>query len=502
MEMKYFGIGFAIVSMVGTPYLLEASSYRDCKSGLSAESDRRCNPYSVNFVYVDSSSLVPDGRNDRKTAYEKKEALFEETRKAPTLEDIMDRYVRKREEFSTHGRQPLPQRVTEITEENLSTGEANRTEPPIVEKENNESEKRVETSEKYQEKQPPPPPVEEEYLPPKKVCQYFGWRSHKGIRFIYGELPPDIEESFWGFSYSFPVLTSEELVIWLMDHKLAERISHIKKRPPSGLYKGKKIVHTIKPGETLSHIAHKYKTSVYDLRILNDMRDDVIIRAGKKLKVTYGFVTPKNKRKELEIKIRTGTYEVRSGDTLLGICRMFKIDPSRVCRMNGISKKIKLRAGKWLTLPIPQEKLDRIVEMESIKKAIALKRKKRREKRERIANSRYRIKYKVDNRKYRHRKRVIATAYTSHIGQTDDTPFMAAWNNRIAPGMKIIAVSNDLIWKYGLTNGKRVKISGLEGTYIVRDKMNKRLKNHIDIYMGTNRKKALEWGRRSVYIYW
>ena len=68
--------------------------------------------------------------------------------------------------------------------------------------------------------------------------------------------------------------------------------------------------------------------------------------------------------------------------------------------------------------------------------------------------------------------------------------------------MKIIAVSRDLLTRYGLRNGTRVKIGGLRGFYTVRDKMNKRFKKRIDIYMGTNRRRALRWGRRSVTISW
>ena len=56
--------------------------------------------------------------------------------------------------------------------------------------------------------------------------------------------------------------------------------------------------------------------------------------------------------------------------------------------------------------------------------------------------------------------------------------------------------------KYGLRNGSKVKISGLRGTYTVRDKMNKRFRKKIDIYMGTNKRRALRWGRRYVTIYW
>lgn len=98
--------------------------------------------------------------------------------------------------------------------------------------------------------------------------------------------------------------------------------------------------------------------------------------------------------------------------------------------------------------------------------------------------------------------RVQATAYTSHIGQTDSTPFLAAWNNRLRPGMKAIAVSRDLLKKYGLKNKSKVRISGLPGEYTVLDKMNKRWKEKIDIYMGLDRKKALQWGRKNVTISW
>lgn len=98
--------------------------------------------------------------------------------------------------------------------------------------------------------------------------------------------------------------------------------------------------------------------------------------------------------------------------------------------------------------------------------------------------------------------RITATAYTSHKKETDNTPFLAAWNNRIKPGMKIIAVSHDLIEKYGITNGTVVHIKGLKGSYVVRDKMNPRFQNRIDLYMGVNRYRAFRWGKRKVTMLW
>jgi len=98
--------------------------------------------------------------------------------------------------------------------------------------------------------------------------------------------------------------------------------------------------------------------------------------------------------------------------------------------------------------------------------------------------------------------RVTATAYTSHVNQTDSTPNIAAWGDRLKPGMKVIAVSRDLLYKYGMKHRTKVKISGLKGTYLVLDKMNKRWRKKIDIYMGKDIKAAMQWGVRKVKITW
>lgn len=97
---------------------------------------------------------------------------------------------------------------------------------------------------------------------------------------------------------------------------------------------------------------------------------------------------------------------------------------------------------------------------------------------------------------------VTATAYTSAIDETaSHAPGITAWGHRLEPGMKVIAVSRDLIQK-GLTYNTRVRIKGLEGTYRVLDKMHPRWRNKIDIFMGTDKQKALHWGKRKVIITW
>ena len=100
-----------------------------------------------------------------------------------------------------------------------------------------------------------------------------------------------------------------------------------------------------------------------------------------------------------------------------------------------------------------------------------------------------------------HKLTVTASAYNSVKAQTSGNPSLGAWGDRLKPGMKAIAVSRDLI-RMGLKHNTRVKIDGLSGTYLVKDKMNKRWKRKIDIYMGTDIKAARQWGKRKVTIHW
>jgi 3D (Asp-Asp-Asp) domain-containing protein len=100
-----------------------------------------------------------------------------------------------------------------------------------------------------------------------------------------------------------------------------------------------------------------------------------------------------------------------------------------------------------------------------------------------------------------HTREVVASAYNSLAAQTGATPTVAAWGDRLEPGMRAIAVSRDLL-DAGLTRGARVWIDGLEGEYVVLDKMAKRWRNKIDIYMGEDVAAARSWGVREVRIRW
>jgi 3D (Asp-Asp-Asp) domain-containing protein len=94
---------------------------------------------------------------------------------------------------------------------------------------------------------------------------------------------------------------------------------------------------------------------------------------------------------------------------------------------------------------------------------------------------------------------VTASAYNSVENQTSNQPNLGAWGDTLKPGMKCIAVSRDLL-SIGIDHNTKVKITGLKGIYLVKDKMNQRWTNKIDIYMGDNIKEAREWGSKKVTI--
>ncbi|MEA3434815.1 MAG: LysM peptidoglycan-binding domain-containing protein, partial [Campylobacterota bacterium] len=230
------------------------------------------------------------------------------------------------------------------------------------------------------------------------------------------------------------------------------------KRKHQGLY-------VIEKGDGLSTIAAKFGIKTNELRTLNNLEKKSAIRIGKKLTIPYN-------QKRVD-SIARAEYIVEKGDSFGSIAKDFNLTSKAIIEHNRLKRRAKIRLGQKLRLPLPH----------------ALKKKRS----------------KFDKKKFsksfgRKKLRVTATAYSSHKGQTDKTPFLAAWNNRLRPGMKAIAVSRDMLTRYGMKNGTKVRIAGLPGYYRVKDKMNKRYRKRIDIYMGLNKRKALRWGRRSVVI--
>ena len=208
-------------------------------------------------------------------------------------------------------------------------------------------------------------------------------------------------------------------------------------------------------GDALSKIAKRFGLKTKEIAKMNGLKIKSPLRIGQKLKLPFS--------QKMIDAVSSAKYTIEDGDTLISIAKKFDLEPKELMKFNGFKRTSTIRTGKIIKLPLP---------------------------------------HILGHIKTKKKLRVTATAYTSHSAQTDSTPFLAAWNNRLRPGMKIIAVSRDMLSRYGMRNGTKVRIGGLPGYYTVRDKMNKRYKKRIDIYMGLDRRKALRWGRRNVVVYW
>lgn len=286
-------------------------------------------------------------------------------------------------------------------------------------------------------------------------------------------------------------LLSEE-VLKASDIKVKKKVlvkeKYVRKKEEKKKQKVEKIIirygkYTVSKGDKFNVIAKKFNMTKKELLRVNLMDQKSPLKIGQKLRIPL--------EQKIIDAIISSEYTIESGDSLHSIAKKFKLAADKLASINNIKPQTLIKVGQTLKLPFVAVK--KKVKVAKVKPIKASKKKIKRKKSKSVKMMRAFGKRKL---------RVTATAYTSHRNQTDSTPFLAAWNNRLRPGMKIIAVSRDMLTRYGMKNGTKVRIGGLRGYYTVRDKMNKRYKKRIDIYMGLDRRRALRWGRRSVVIYW
>lgn len=97
--------------------------------------------------------------------------------------------------------------------------------------------------------------------------------------------------------------------------------------------------------------------------------------------------------------------------------------------------------------------------------------------------------------------KVTASAYNSLPYQTrpGTSGNITAWGDTLNDTIPSIAISRDLL-DSGLVYGTMVYIEGYTYPFVVNDKMNKRYKNKIDLHLGKNVQKAMDFGRKKLRI--
>ncbi len=115
--------------------------------------------------------------------------------------------------------------------------------------------------------------------------------------------------------------------------------------------------HTVQRGETLSHIASRWGTTVAAVQEANGMGRSTLIRPGDQLLLPMPRELAAAAQKRVEQSGRFTppaghqqvTYKVRSGDTLGAIARRLGVTVAHLQRVNGIKDPSRLRIGQTLS---------------------------------------------------------------------------------------------------------------------------------------------------------
>lgn len=128
------------------------------------------------------------------------------------------------------------------------------------------------------------------------------------------------------------IRAGDELTVWLPPKKDTQR-----RPPPSAVDGAGQKIHTIRTGESLWSIAHRFDVHVENLQQWNDLAGNTIY-PGQKLVVGPASVALAEDKH----------YTVTSGDTLYSIARQFGLDTARLARLNNISLSTTLLVGTTL----------------------------------------------------------------------------------------------------------------------------------------------------------
>ena len=126
------------------------------------------------------------------------------------------------------------------------------------------------------------------------------------------------------------------------------------------------IIHKVKKGETLGHIAMKYKVSTKNLMKWNGLTSKSVLKIGQRITVYRNGAGPAvssasksgsgtgTTSKSSAATTKSGGYEwytIKNGDTLLGIAYKFNgVSLNDILKLNGLTKNSKIYPGRKIKI--------------------------------------------------------------------------------------------------------------------------------------------------------
>lgn len=115
--------------------------------------------------------------------------------------------------------------------------------------------------------------------------------------------------------------------------------------------------HRVRRGETVSHIARRFGTTIHSIRNVNGLGRRYHIKAGQVLKIPYRLSqrsvsrtisSKKTKRKKNKTNV---IHVVKKGDTLFDISRKYKVSMRRLAYVNSLKNRSLIYPGRRLVIP-------------------------------------------------------------------------------------------------------------------------------------------------------
>jgi membrane-bound lytic murein transglycosylase D len=128
----------------------------------------------------------------------------------------------------------------------------------------------------------------------------------------------------------------------LVDPRYAAAATELQ-RLQAGLIASDRVRHRVRPGESLSVIAQRYRVPVKSLQAWNNISDPRRLRAGQDL-VVFQSPAPASARQG------TSQHTVQSGDSLWSIARKYKVKLNDLIRWNEIDRATVIRPGQSLKI--------------------------------------------------------------------------------------------------------------------------------------------------------
>jgi len=112
-----------------------------------------------------------------------------------------------------------------------------------------------------------------------------------------------------------------------------------------------RLVHTVRRGESLYLLAHRYGSSVRAIRQANGLRRNLIHPGQSLIVPRLGLPSAHTQRASRRSVSHSGRYRVQSRDTLWDIARTFGVSIDHLCAANGITRRQVIRPGQTLSIP-------------------------------------------------------------------------------------------------------------------------------------------------------